>query len=468
MGASATISGKELFRVLPHPRIVAIDNKEDHLKRIQEGLFHAGLPCISIYYDEEKGLVLPNNWNPRSLRIIFLDLNLTAVETIHGNVSRAVDPIAEVLGKLKIKGPYLIVFWTSYPDEVKELMEKIAQRSQDVPLPVDFFSIDKAPFLESDKRRKTARLKNAIAAELSKNRTFLAMLAWESEVEGAALKTFDRLHGLVENRQDRGCSVAGNDLTDLLRNLAKSAWGKEHAMRNPCGAVTSGLSPLLLDSLDEITTSKDYLKIWKNAIGGSSRDWSRKLPDLSARLNSHCVVDLNSADPRSRGAWLNFKQPAIATSKLWTDCFGKSYNDLVAEFINFDKLKAGENQDEVRKKVRLGLLECTAACDYANSKAPLRRYILCALLPEELKRLLNWGDGREKKHEAIMDLARIDHESTVYLPYLNFKFALQIPPGHPILSKKKVEILFRVRSQVLVKIANHYAFHTTRPGIYEF
>ena len=116
MGASATISGKELFRVLPHPRIVAIDNKEDHLKRIQEGLFHAGLPCISIYYDEEKGLVLPNHWHPRSLRIIFLDLNLTAVETIHGNVSRAVDPIAEVLGKLKIKGPYLIVFWTSYPD----------------------------------------------------------------------------------------------------------------------------------------------------------------------------------------------------------------------------------------------------------------------------------------------------------------------------------------------------------------
>ncbi|GEM_PF-1585823 len=471
MNSRPTISGKELFHVLPHPRIVAIDNKEEHLERIQYGLFQAGLQCISILYDEMEGLKLPSNWNPNSLRIIFLDLNLTPIENVGtGNVGGVVSHIAEVLEGLKIPGPYLIVFWTSYPDQVKEVMEKIAERSQGIQLPVDFVTIDKRPFLMSNQgKQNTARLKNAIAVELSKNKIFLAMLAWESEVEGAALRTFDRLHSLVEHRQTRGCSLASNDLTDLLRNLAKCAWGEEHAMRNPCNAVTSGLSPLLLDSLDEISTGKYYVKIWKSAIEGNSGDWSRKLPNHvpAARLNSHCMVDLNSTDHFSRGAWLKFKESATTMSRLWTTCFGQSYNDLLAEFINLGKCKSGENPDEIRAKVSLGLLECTAACDYANSKAPLRRYILCALVPEDLKRFIKW-DGRDMKHDAIMKLEKLSHDSTVYLPYLNFKFALQIPPKHPILRKNKVEMLFRVRSQVLAKISNQYAFHTTRLGIYSF
>lgn len=471
MNVRSTISGKELFRVLPHPRIIAIDNKEEHLDKIRKGLFQAGLPCISILYDEAEGLKLPSNWNPNSLRIIFLDLNLTPIENVGaGNVGGVVSHIADVLEGLKIAGPYLIAFWTSYPDQVKEVMEKIAERTQGIQLPVDFVTIDKRPFLMSNQgHQNTARLKNVIATELSKNKIFLAMLAWESEVEGAALRTFDKLYSLVDNRQPTGCSLASTDLTDLLRNLAKSAWGEEHARRNPCSAVTSGLSPLLLDSLDEISNDKNYVKIWESAIEGNSGDWSRKLPGHvpAARLNSHCMVDMNSTDPLSRGAWLKFKNSATTKSKLWTACFGKGYNDLVAEFINLGKCRSDENPDDIRAKVSLGLLECTAACDYANNKAPLRRYILCALVPEDSKRFLKW-DGRNVKHDAIMNLAKLSHDSMVYLLYLNFKFTLQIPPRHPILKKSMVEMLFRVRSQVLAKISNHYAFHTTRPGIYSF
>lgn len=470
MNSRPTISGKELFRVLPHPRIVAIDNKKEHLEQIQNGLFQAGLPCISILYDEAEGLKLPYNWNPDSLRIIFLDLNLTTIENIHGNVGRAVDPIAEVLEGLKIQGPYLIAFWTSYPEEVKELMVKLAERSQDIQLPVDFVTIDKEPFLTSSGGHlNTARLKNAIAAELSKNKIFLAMLAWESEVEGAALRTFDRLHRLVANRQAGGCSLAGKDLSDLLRNLAMTAWGKEHAMKNPCNAVTSGLSPLLLDSLDEIISNKNYVKIWESAIKGNVEDWNRKLPSHvpGARLNSHCMVDMNSNDPRSRGAWLKFKDLAVATSKLWISCFGQPYNDIVKEFVNLERCKKDDKPDDICAKVSLGLLECTAACDYANNKAPLRRYILCALVPKDLGKYTKWSGG-STKHAAILQLDELSIDDTVYLPYLNFKFTLQITPKHRILKKNMIEMIFRVRNQVLADISTHYAFHTTRPGTYSF
>lgn len=447
---------------LPLPRIVAIDNDPEDLDQIAKGLFNAGLPCVTMLYDIDQGLIKPYNWEPSRLRIIFLDLNLGEIENIGSSVGTLTSPICEVLKILSPPGPYLLVFWTKHQSLVKETMKTIAERDKDVPLPVSYETLDKDLFTDTS---KVEELRKSIVNALVQNYVFLALLAWESEVEGAAVRTCDRLHNLVAVRQSDGISLNIIDLKDLLKQLAIAAWGKVHARENPGAAVTSGLSPLLHDHLDAIISNPEYSIVWGKAL---SNGWNRTMPSMvtPAQLHSHCIVDLNCNDTNCRGAWLEFtddlqKQPDFLSAHL-----GQNLSDLMEEFIN---PASANGTEDFRNGVRLGLLECSAACDIAQNKAPLRRYILCARMPSDFDKYRTWTNPeRKKKHDAIYELEKTRIENNDFDLFLDFRYTVSLPPDHPLVNPKNVKAVFRVRSQVLTHISAMYAFHTTRPGIFSF
>jgi hypothetical protein len=144
---------------------------------------------------------------------------------------------------------------------------------------------------------------------------------------------------------------------------------------------------------------------------------------------------------------------------------GSTRRGLAEEFIN----PPGRGAGRILKMVKLGLLECTAVCDYNNNKAPLRRYILCSRIPINLGQYIKWEDpSRDTKHNAIyrMKTVFIDHDE--FHLFLNFRYAISLPAGHNLLKSEMAEAIFRVRSKVLADITARFAAHTTRPGILDF
>ena len=457
------------LRFLPHPQIVAIDNNPDDLDRIRTGLFRAGLPCLTLVYDKMQGLELPEKWRPERVRLIFLDLNLSEIDS--PNVSDTVEPINEVLKELYGQGtykPFVIVFWTTYLGLVQKVMKKLYQRHPDTPLPVSFWVLDKNLFLPNSEGQYEDHLAEKIVDSISKDKVFMAMMAWEAEVEAAAGRTYDRLHNLVASRQEKGISLKANDMKDVLMNIAKEAWGKENAKENPGAAITSGLTPIFHDHLDSITTDIPYAQTWSKAL--KKGDWDKKLPAhvTEAALNSHCLVDLNCTDINRPGIWLEFTDSALRRLRFWKDIFGATRKDLVAEFINFDDTSKGHT---ICKSVKLGLMEFTAACDRTNNKAPLLRYGLCARIPDNSIENVCWtvrGVKRDKKHDAIHKIETIAISDNNYTLYLNYRYVIALPPSHMLLTNDLVKPVFRIRSQVLTEITGQFANHTTRPGIFSF
>ena len=458
------VTETNLLRFLPQPRIVAIDNKQEELDMVWKGLSRLGLPCIPIHYDEMEGLKKPDYWRPERLRIIFLDLNLIDIENPGGSLSRVVEPIAEVLKELAPTGPYLLIFWTKHKTLVEETMRFLAERNPDTPFPAAYTVLDKAHILANP---EPDTLIEAIIEALSSNQLFLAMLAWESEVKGAAVRTFNWVHGLVAAIQPDGVAQKDQDLRDVLKNLAVAAWGRHNAAANPGAAATSGLSPLLLDHLDSITGNEEYTRVWAGAVPGG---WNRKLPAVvpAARLNAQCLTDLSCKDSGCRGAWLEFTPSFFRRRTLLKGLFGITRAELAEEFINPGIAKS--RADNIRKSVHLGLLECTAACDFSQNKAPLRRYILCTRIPSNQIQNVKWEEKgliRTKKHDAIYEIGAIEIERQEFELFLDFRFSPHLPVNH-LPAPELVNPAFRIRSQVLNDIAAKYAAHTTRPGTFAF
>lgn len=522
---SETPGNMDILRFLPHPRIIAVDNREDHLNRIKDGLFKLGLPCITMLYDLTEGLAKPERWNGERLRVIFLDLNLNEVENLSSEtVASLVGPIGDALRDLKLEGPYLVIFWTHHQDYVEDTMRLLAEREEDLLLPFAFTTIDKNLFIPPPGVEQNLKgLQDAIKTALLNFRLFLSILAWESEVEGAAVRTFNKVYSLLKRGQVNGEDRKEADLQGVMKILAMAAWGKTNAMKEPGASIASGLAPLLLDHLDSIIGNEDYTQIWKEAI---SDEWEERYPEgvSPASLNARCLVDMNSKNRGFRGIWLEFSQEALnrephhsqlclrAASKSWTptgvklkryrpgrttqtniarkgcsrfdfhgkkrqrgpmvqlyqrdpiglfqECFSKTRDELVEEFI---KPKSNSpDVSKIRNSVHLGIVDFTAACDYNNDNAPLRRFVLCARIPAGIWK----ARKQEKLFAAIYPVGLIAMEEGEFYLFMNFRYAPSLPDNHPLLAM--AEPILRVRSQVLTDIADRYAAHTTRVGTLSF
>jgi hypothetical protein len=453
-----------ILRFLPHPRIVAIDNDPEQLQSIAEGLNSIGLPCITMLYSQEEGLRTPTHWESAFVRIVFLDLNLGDFE-LSTESSSLMPCISDVLKKLSPTGPFLIVFWTKHKQKVAEVMEQLAAREKGrVPFPADFVTIDKTPFIKVNGTHDENALRCEIYQALAQPKLLLALHAWESESEKAAGLTLDAIHNLILSPQSDGKAQNIVDLEDLLKSLGKAAWGKINAKENPSGAISSGLAPIFLDQLDKCTNEVEYRNVWKETI---KNGWNRDLPALVSRpkLNAHCLVDKNCTS-HTRGCWLEFTKGAFRRKNQWLNYYGCDTKQLQMEFINPKKENAS---DLILGSVHLGLLECTAACDYINNKAPLLRYILGARIPVDKLEHVEWKDPiRDKKHDAIYKIEIVFCNDGEYALFLDFKYVIHLPKGHNFVQVANAAPLFRIRKQLLADIAARYAAYTTRPGVYSF
>ena len=89
--------------MLPTPRVVAIDDKSEHLERLTQGLNRYGTACLPIHFTGETAEIPPCP----HVRVIFADLHL--IVGTPGDHARDFSMIGSLLeDTIKPSGPYWV------------------------------------------------------------------------------------------------------------------------------------------------------------------------------------------------------------------------------------------------------------------------------------------------------------------------------------------------------------------------
>jgi len=459
--------------VISLPRIVAIDNDEEDLEQIHDALVLARIPCVTIPYDAV-------TWAPGDLRsqcvavrIVLLDLNLLEGAP---NAETITPHIAEVLAAVAPAGPYIVVFWSKHKDLVDEVLARLADRHKETVVPPIYHALlDKHDYRvtgDPAKDAETAKKLSASLEDLLINVPVLKMLVeWESRVGTAVAHTVSRLYSLAAANNPWQRDKVESRLADLLTWIAHETAGRQSAGSIPGDAVDEGLHHALADELSRSPDTPGYNDRWKVAIPKVGRRDFKPAEELSAAaLNEVFHIDSVNIVKGERGTFALLAPEFISQREKVKQVFGMSIKALKNEFVYLEGLEA-DAKAALLDACRLGLLELSAACDYAQRKDRSLRYVLAALIsaahasrtefpdPEDHE-----GRPRESRHEAIYRLPPIRIKDENFICALDFRYILGLPQNHELIGKP----LFRVRVPLLDEIAYRCSSHLARPGFISF
>lgn len=453
------------------PRIVAVDNDENQLKQIQDALVLARIPSLPILYDAA-------TWAPHDLsrlcfavRVVLLDLNLLEGAP---NAETITPHIAEVLAAVAPAGPYIVVFWSKHKELVDEVLARLADRyKKNIVPPIHHTLLDKHDFQATGNAAKDEEVAKRLSKnieELLKKVPILQMLAeWESRVGAAAARTVSRLYSLAASNDPWQRDQVESRLADLITWIAQETVGRQFAKDIPGDAVDEGLHHALADELSRSAGTPAYNDQWKAAIPKvSQKDFKPAKELLAAALNEVFHIDSVNISKGERGTF-TLLAPEFANQKEKVkQVFGASINALKNEFIYLEGLE-GDAKAALLDACRLGLLELSAACDYAQRKGRSLRYVLAALVPAAHASKTEFPDPdggrpRESRHEAIYRLPSIRIKNENFVCALNFRYILGLPQNHELIGNS----MFRVRVPLLDEIAYRCSGHLARPGFISF
>ncbi|MDY0190681.1 MAG: hypothetical protein RBR22_08110 [Desulfuromonas sp.] len=454
------------------PSIVLIDDKKDDLESLQDSFIQAGYPCFPIHYkkDDPENISGVDHVNLSMIkpRIIITDLNLQELQI---DAKTLVGPIAEVLKRLPIDGPYLLYFWSRNKEHVEKVINLIFERHKEIPLPLYYEILDKAKF-----KTNPEDLNKEIKKIFTGNPIFNALFSWENRVSSAAQATTDSLFKLAKSLDPENISdfqlKTKKKLEIMLAIIGNEAIGVKNAQEEPGLAVELGLEPVLRDHIQSNYERIDNNSIWHQAANSiGTRLDSKFHSDVIAHLNSfYHVEELNNTSPKNkRGSWITFNSAYLENSinkpKIEKN-LGRSIKALLnEEFLNC-RIGTSESRSEARRDTKLGFIELSAECDQAQRKTKLNRYLLSAMIPIEHEQFTFHGtEGRDTAHAGIYRLPKIIVDGKEYIIKVSFMYQVGAIPDF---NKWLGTPMFRLKDQILSDISFRASQHLTRPGITRF
>lgn len=468
--------------MISFPSFILIDDKEKELEEIHLSFIASGFPCLPILYKSEPGNESGiDHANIESIipRVVITDLNLEEQKI---DAPGLVGPIAKVLKKLCIRGPYLLFFWSKNESKVDEVMKLLESRRSfdDIQLPLYHGIISKSE-LQGD----NARLQERIKGLINENPTFNALLDWEDRVGKAARETTNSLYNITapatrENYQENHTK----ELANTLAAIGNETLGVKNAKDNPNTSIDMGLAPVLIDRLMTMKPDQDLWKIAVPNIGGKT-DINC---DVKYHLNSfYHVEEIPENYPKdNKGVFVELSNSILndydKKTKLEKKLGRKIDQIILDEFISNIKLD-GKSRAEMRllrteaiENIRLGFIELSADCDQAQKKVRLHKYILSALIPIKYERITVFEDNgvkRPQSHEGIYRAPIIKVGGKIYILKISFKYQIGTLPITNINNDEYINTwlttpVFRLKEQILGDISFKCAQYSTRPGIVSF
>jgi hypothetical protein len=457
-----------------HSRVAAIDDDPDHLQKIVWGLGKAGFCTIPFLFDDGK-LENPPEQPLPGLRIVFSDIHMIGGgpqnERLHAS------NIVQCLKKIVSDGPYVLIFWSQFPDERDRIATLIQERAPDVKLtpPIGYGAIDKTQVFDLSPDGGSSafdadKLRDLIVERIREFKTLAVATSWEDRAARAAARTTDRLFQLVKD----SASVE-NDWARLLAYLACEAVGQQEAGEGLTSALDEALLPLLEDQLSLIgnepsPAAEDVQRL----LDLVSVEGSRECPAAVAtsQLNTSYLIEEFGHETGTR-MWARGTVTELGTgfvnSGPFINAFGLDDATLIRQEFATRDLDAEE-----KRSTRLHIVELGPECDHVQGKVSTHRYLLALLVPGSLIGAFIGGAKGKKlpsspryRNDSVMDIGKLSlktsQEKESHL-LISCRCFMALAAKTSIGGKPR----FRLRRSLLEEVAHRYATHARRPGVMRF
>lgn len=439
--------------ILQPARIVLIDNEQTHLRALSDALGSLGSASLSYLYKDEH----PEHCILAGVRLVFCDLHLNSDAKTSDTKMHCAN-IASMLatGLAEDHGPYLLVVWSQFPDEVESLrtyLDELAPGQQ----PFDLVCLNKSDFINVDDGSviEGTDLPKEIKEKIAELPGLTALLSWEQTVSASAAKTTNLLWGLCKD--SAGTGNPDKMLTKTLGKLAAGGAGVSNGTDAPGRSVLEALVPLLADQIEAQEINEE---LWKQAVDVKNRGSGASSERLYSALHIEIPTSY-SADRRGVVSLLS----DLVSDDTFEEFFGFGMGDLLIECGFSKKIKVKiEGRDETNTVPSDGvfegskwfLVQINAACDEAQSHPGLQPYCLAAIVPDEFKTGKSPRGSIETTNPFIFE----EKKSTMYLMG---RFVIG-------LSKRQTEALtpsLRLRSALLDKLVFGLRTNAARLGVTE-
>ncbi len=428
--------------MLGSPRILAIDDHEKHLDGLANCLNQNGVACLRIPYKGDMTGIKPCP----DVRIIFADLQL-----VPGPRSDHLVDFAGIGGLLrtaiKPAGPYFIVLWTRYPEQASGLLEFLNERlGKGVTKPYDVRPLDKSDHMDPDGNISGDSLMEKIVDITRGLPQVGALFDWEGRVLRAAGRTLSSILDLAstektENRPDR--------LGWFLGCLGVESVGRDHVNNDRFRAINDALLPILADRISKTGLNDTDDDIWRTAVRIPDKN-KPLLIEQAARLNRLVhIADPSNTSSAARGAVVQLPD---SRRENFQDQFGIKEKEAASKCFRC------KDFDPACSRIRWILVQCQAACDYAQSSSGSVPLYLGLDFPEK-----NRPKGG-KMPQSIWRGPAFQFEREIRHLRVNAGFPLAL--GSTELQTLKP--LYRLREQILNDLVYHLHSYGARPGMMSF
>ena len=434
--------------ILQPARIVVIDDNELHLRALDKAICELGSACLSFLYVDD---------HPRAVqlvgaRLIFCDLHLggdtltTDKKAYHANI---VSILAETI--LAEHGPYLLIVWSQYSDDIDGLKEYL----EELPLwqrPFSVTCLDKNAFIdtESGDARKDADLPAAIDQIINSKPGLSAMLDWEQMVAQGASRTTTTLWNLCSGQKE---DEQDQVLRSTLARLSIGGAGPTVARENPGHSIREALVPLLMDQLG---TSVVDSELWARAVLFDSMETSVPSSQLYTALHFEMPAQFS---PLTRGV-------ASSLPDSWNNprAFKERFGFAPTAVIGTCGYQ-GKNLEYAVTEASWYLVQINAACDDGRDAPGYLPYCLGATIPttrsENNKEVTLKINGKNKASVEQSRKLVIDGQTVWLFLFGRFISGLRPDEGEALTP------VFRVRSVLLDKLILEIRYNSARLGVVE-
>lgn len=455
------------------PSIVLIDDNKEDLDTIQDSFIRMGYPCFPIQYQgdapENKSGIDHVNLDMIKPRIIICDLNLQELQKL--DEKQLAGPIATVLQKLQLNGPFILYFWSRNARTVEPVMEVIYERYNDIPYPINWGVLDKSQF-----KAGQLDLKQQVGSIMKESCVFDALYNWECRISAAAQKTTDSLFSLARAPAPTSLVDFKNETTEklqaMLAVIGNETIGLKNAAVDPDAAIELGLAPVLHDHISSIRNKGDS-DFWRASVPSIGTEMALD-KEVATKLNSFCHVEVVNSDYSKgcRGVFLELASDVLSDPKKRKKIesrFGASL-DIILDEEFLVQIAKETQRPLVRSATKIGFVEISAECDQAQKKTKLHRYVIAALTPlkynpEGAAAFELYGKHNRKSHNGIYRVPDISIGGIDYMLQLSFKYQIGSLPNE---NSWLGDSLLRLRDQLMVDISFNCAQYISRPGIISF
>lgn len=431
--------------------VLVFDDNYQEVKPLIDGLTEDRIPHYFIDFKRDKIKDKPF----KNVRVIFADLILG--DNISGDLKNNVEPIRKsILNNIEEdNGPVVIVGWSKHNENLTTLIERINQRMPNmVCVPI---RLEKTDFIELKDEENYGLIEgkthndilNAINEKLNELNYFKLFLQWEQDQKYSISKTLNSF--INSQEKERVSGVLGASLGKSIRTLSREE--KTYAFYET-------LNTILDDENDHINHHSDVFELFDNITESDIRNLDKS---LKYELNTKFMI-ANTLSPT-----ILYPGNVFKLDEKYFDKFdGFEHGCKKSKFDKFLRgevlvpckddegigKKTAKYKDLLSKIVPIAL-EYTAFCDFAQGKTKKVKIALGYLFPSEYEEYIL------KKTEYLYITSSFNLEGTIYKMILNFHHTFSFQES--ILND--LEMLFRVRKEVLNDIQHKLAHYISRPGI---